>query len=314
MEDYFKALQEGIAEQSQGNKVDEVKSAYLTVKVDIDCKIYCDGDFLDLFEANKTKKVSIPRGQHIIDIESEHAEGLTRSETIDAAQSDKNYLLLINDMKLQEHEFLRHRAIENEANERAAEQARKEAEKEQAKIAAEQERKAAIEKARIEAEELKLSNAYIGLVRANRIVSISHAALVDLFRTALYGSDYLEADYDKDFYKSIPDDKKIGDGLEDKMADCLLNGGEIYITDRYANKEVYSDLGKLMVKEGDEYVVIYTIHLKDVVAGLEACANHGEFESHCFHNLLTNNDDGNLDQMEADELLQYIVFGESIYG
>ena len=48
------------------------------------------------------------------------------------------------------------------------------------------------------------------------IIDITHDDLVNLFSTALYGSSYLSAEYDEDFYNSIPNDKKEGDCYEDK--------------------------------------------------------------------------------------------------
>ena len=78
------------------------------------------------------------------------------------------------------------------------------------------------------------------------IIDITHEDLVNLFSTALYGSSYLSAEYDKDFYNSIPKDKKEGDCFEDHIADVLLNGGEIYIYDAYSGGDVYIKNGKLI--------------------------------------------------------------------
>jgi hypothetical protein len=61
---YFEALANSIQEHEQpkSNSLNTSGQAFLTVKVDIDCKLYCDGDFLDLFEANKVKKITVPTG------------------------------------------------------------------------------------------------------------------------------------------------------------------------------------------------------------------------------------------------------------
>ena len=72
------------------------------------------------------------------------------------------------------------------------------------------------------------------------IIDITHDDLVNLFSTALYGSSYLSAEYNKDFYNSIPADKKKGDCYEDHIADVLLNGGEIYIYDAYPGACLFS--------------------------------------------------------------------------
>lgn len=101
---YFEALKNSIpnSEQSTNNVSNGSRQAYLTVKVDIDCKLYCDGDFLDLFEANRVKKISIEVGQHLMTIESEHCDGVSEDYVVDAAEVGKNYLLLVNGMKEKE--------------------------------------------------------------------------------------------------------------------------------------------------------------------------------------------------------------------
>ena len=101
---YFEALKNSIpnSEQSTNNVSNGSRQAYLTVKVDIDCKLYCDGDFLDLFEANRVKKISIEVGQHLMTIESEHCDGVSEDHVVDAAEVGKNYLLLVNGMKEKE--------------------------------------------------------------------------------------------------------------------------------------------------------------------------------------------------------------------
>ena len=143
---------------------------------------------------------------------------------------------------------------------------------------------------------------------------MSHEDLVNLFSTALYGSSYLEADYDADFYKSIPKDKRIGDCFEDKLADVVLNGGQIYFYDNYAEGEVNSTLGEVIDNGEDEPYVMYTIHLENIIEGLEACCNkkRGDWEYDCFNDF--ENDGSGFDLMEADVLLQNILFLETIYG
>jgi len=103
---YFEALKNSVpnSEQSTINVSNGSRQAYLTVKVDIDCKLYCDGDFLDLFEANRVKKISIEVGQHLMTIESEHCDGISEDHVVDAAEVGKNYLLLVNDLKQKEKE------------------------------------------------------------------------------------------------------------------------------------------------------------------------------------------------------------------
>ena len=153
------------------------------------------------------------------------------------------------------------------------------------------------------------------------IIDITHEDLVNLFSTALYGSSYLSAEYDKDFYNSIPKDKKEGDCFEDHIADVLLNGGEIYIYDAYSEGEVYSKNGELIKEEyGDEEYAQYTLTLTDIVEGLERAANgtyktnnDTKFIRQCF-NEFAEDDCYDLDLTDADALMQVITFNELIYG
>ena len=153
------------------------------------------------------------------------------------------------------------------------------------------------------------------------IIDITHEDLVDLFSTALYGSSYLSAEYDKDFYNSIPKDKKEGDCYEDHIADVLLNGGEIYIYDTYSEGELYSKNGKLIKEEygGEEYAQ-YTLTLTDIIEGLQRAANgtyktnnDTKFIRQCF-NEFAEDDCYDLDLTDADALMQVITFNELIYG
>ena len=103
---YFESLKDSVQEPEKADyEVESLGTAFLTVKVDIDCKLYCDGDFLDLFEANKVKKVQISTGQHLMTVESESFEDISEDYVIDAADVGKNYLLLVNNLKQRETEI-----------------------------------------------------------------------------------------------------------------------------------------------------------------------------------------------------------------
>lgn len=153
------------------------------------------------------------------------------------------------------------------------------------------------------------------------IIDITHDDLVTLFSTALYGSSYLSAEYDKEFYNSIPVNKREGDCYEDKIADVLLNGGEIYIYDAYSEGEVYNSNGVIIKEEygGEEYAQ-YTLTLTDIIEGLQRAANgtyktndDTKFIRNCF-NELVDADCRNFDLVDGDALMQIITFNELIYG
>ena len=105
--DYFNSLKNSVqdSERPTSNSSNSLGKAFLTVKIDVDCKLCCDGEFLDLFEANKVKKIPIETGQHLITIESEHYDGVSEDHVVDAAEAGKNYLLLVNGMKQKEAMF-----------------------------------------------------------------------------------------------------------------------------------------------------------------------------------------------------------------
>lgn len=134
---YFESLANSIQDSEPKTKnTQENSEATLTVKVDINCKLYCDGDFLDLFEANKVKKISIPTGQHLITIESEQFDEITEDQVIDAMEPGKNYLLLVKDLKEKEDIFKKNK--ESKIAQATAEKEEKEKEKDKRKKEKEQ--------------------------------------------------------------------------------------------------------------------------------------------------------------------------------
>lgn len=158
------------------------------------------------------------------------------------------------------------------------------------------------------------------LLRKTVITEIDHDDLVNLFSTALTGSDMLGCEYDKEAYAKIPPEKTIGDCFEDRIADTLLNGGKVYVYDYYAVGEVYGGKGKVMDDgSGDG---IYEIGLQDIVNGLQAAAN-GSFkwsddsEEKCalqsFDAFADTGDWCEFDIEAGENLMQIILFNELIY-
>lgn len=159
------------------------------------------------------------------------------------------------------------------------------------------------------------------LLRKTVITEIDHDDLVNLFSTALTGSDMFGCEYDKEAYAKIPPEKTIGDCFEDRIADTLLNGGKVYVYDYYADGEVYGSKGKVMDDgSGDG---IYEIGLQDVVNGLQAAANgsfkwNDDSEEKCarqsFDAFAEDEEMGEFDIESAESLMQIILFNEFIYG
>lgn len=148
------------------------------------------------------------------------------------------------------------------------------------------------------------------------ISEITHDDLVNLFSTALYGSNYLSTSYDESVGEN--DD----DCYEDVLAKILLSGGKVQITDYYAEG---CDYGNLPYEMDEEDNITYKVTLEDIKAGLAKAANgtfnsqskdfvedERRFAKRAFDSFVTEACD--FDLTYADCLMQIILFNEIIYG
>lgn len=152
------------------------------------------------------------------------------------------------------------------------------------------------------------------------ITELTHDDLVELFSTALTGSSYLEADYDE----STEYDED--DCFEDILANILLHGGSIKVTDYYADGCMHGSLPHEYVDNDDEGEVVYVLTLDDIKRGLERAAD-GTFNAgddkwteqtkrsarESFDSFM-DEDRCDFDLVRADILMQIIIFNEVIYG
>ena len=127
----------------------ETGMANVTIRVDADCFLLCDGEFMEEIEivANQIKKAQLPIGQHILEFIDVTNPDVKLEKEVDFPEEGKNYLVLIKG--LQEAGS---KAKENAAKAEAEKQMRLEAER---KAKEETERKAkeeAVRKAKEEAE------------------------------------------------------------------------------------------------------------------------------------------------------------------
>ena len=132
------------------------------------------------------------------------------------------------------------------------------------------------------------------------VTEINHEELVDLLSTALEGSNWFGASYNSDIYKKL--ENTTGECFEDKLADMLLAGHQISITDYEAEGESYSSKCTKITADGD---AVYKVGLKDF---LKVASTKTGFK------LLNEVLDGTGDYWTADAFLQRVVFGEEIYG
>lgn len=152
-----------------------------------------------------------------------------------------------------------------------------------------------------------------------KITELTKEDLSDLFSTAFYGSNYLSVYYEAEV------DYEDDDCHEDIMALILLNGGDIKVTDGYADGCHY---GELPYQFNEDYDATYTLRLEDIIKGLEKSANgtfnlrqdvgadyadrNREFGRRSFEAFAWNEKDW--DVITADCLMQIILFDEIIYG
>ena len=142
-----------------------------------------------------------------------------------------------------------------------------------------------------------------------KIQAVEQEDLVNLFSSALYGNSYMGVDYPTDFYRQHCDVNE-NDCIEDKLAKVLLAGGKISVIDMEAEDET-DHFGKLEAKF-DRCGMEYKVSLADITKGIEKALDHGGYENKCAKYLIYTPED--LDLEEGYSLLQFIVFGEIVYG
>lgn len=151
------------------------------------------------------------------------------------------------------------------------------------------------------------------------ITELTQEDLVNLLCTATYGSNWLEIHRTTDNGVKWDGDEC----LEDTWAKCLLAGNPIECTDHYAEGDHYGELPyKVNDDEDGIEEVTYTLSLQDIINGLQKCADGTSkdadkyadkgFLARCYNDFV--NDGDNWDYVEADALMQVILFGELIYG
>lgn len=134
------------------------------------------------------------------------------------------------------------------------------------------------------------------------VTELTHDELVNILSMLFCENDFSVGCKKKD-YAQVPEDKRNGDCIEDKCADVLLNGGKIYITDVQAEEQVYGNLPHTIDAEDES--VTYEVTLQDFFKGLSN-ADATEWVKE----LADENDD----YWTAYNLIQFVLFGELIYG
>ncbi len=73
--------------------------ANITIRVDADCLLQCDGEFVDSLKAGMMFKTQLPIGQHLLEFLSDENPNIKVEKIVEWPESDKNYLVMVNELK-----------------------------------------------------------------------------------------------------------------------------------------------------------------------------------------------------------------------
>lgn len=87
-------------EPKQPEQKPETGLANITVRVDADCFMQCDGEFVDVpLKAGQVTKTELPTGQHLLEFLSTENPNVKVEKMVDFPESGKNYLVVVNELK-----------------------------------------------------------------------------------------------------------------------------------------------------------------------------------------------------------------------
>lgn len=129
-----------------------------------------------------------------------------------------------------------------------------------------------------------------------KILKLTLEELSDIISIAFYGNNYMAVDYEGN-------PSTFHDCFEDNVAQVLLDGGTILITDQAPLEvDTYGDLPKYVDNDG---YITYKVTLEDILKG----ASNLE----CFE-MIQSLLNGEGDMYTGWNLFQIIVFGEIVYS
>ena len=74
--------------------------ANVTIRVDADCFLQCDGEYIDIqLIAGQISKTELPTGQHLLEFLSSENPNIKVEKMVDFPESGKNYLVVVNELK-----------------------------------------------------------------------------------------------------------------------------------------------------------------------------------------------------------------------
>ena len=87
-------------QQEQSEQKPDSGLAHVTVRVDADCFMQCDGEYLDItLKAGQVCKTELPTGQHLLEFLSTENPNVKIEKMVDFPESGKNYLVVITELK-----------------------------------------------------------------------------------------------------------------------------------------------------------------------------------------------------------------------
>lgn len=97
----FSFLENAVPKQPEPEPVKQESGvANVTIRVDADCFMQCDGEYIDLaFKAGVMVKTQLPTGQHLLEFFLQDNPNIKVEKVVDFPESGKNYLVMVNDLK-----------------------------------------------------------------------------------------------------------------------------------------------------------------------------------------------------------------------
>ena len=97
----FSFLQNAAPEQpKQPEQTPDTGLANITIRVDADCFLQCDGEYVDIpFKAGQITKAELPVGQHLLEFISSDNPNAKVEKMVDFPESGKNYLVIVDNLK-----------------------------------------------------------------------------------------------------------------------------------------------------------------------------------------------------------------------
>lgn len=75
--------------------------ANVTIRVDADSFMQCDGEYVDIpLKAGMMAKTQLPIGQHLLVFFAQENPNIKVEKVVEWPESDKNYLVMVNDLKM----------------------------------------------------------------------------------------------------------------------------------------------------------------------------------------------------------------------